>query len=162
MTPRRGYTEDCRTASRRLSAPALAAVMLLAASAAPAFGDLAGDVSGGLGSGGSVSDRGSGGAVDKAADATGAAADAAGDAVTSGAVGVTGTSDQDLARDAVESGKARPLAVITRRLEQRFDAQLVDVKIEKAQGRLVYRMKLLTERGRVFVIRVEAETGNPL
>lgn len=158
MTPRRGYTERFRTASRRLSAPALAAVMLLAASAAPALGDLAGDLGGG-----SVSEGvGGGGAVDKAAGAADAAGAAAGDGAISGAGGVSGPSDQDLARDAVESGRARPLAVITRRLEQRFDAQLVDVKIEKEQGRLVYRMKLLTERGRVFVIRVDAETGNPL
>jgi hypothetical protein len=43
--------------------------------------------------------------------------------------------------------------------EQRYHARVVRAEVSDAAGRRVYVLKLLSEQGRVWTVRVDAETG---
>jgi Peptidase propeptide and YPEB domain len=44
--------------------------------------------------------------------------------------------------------------------EQRFSARVVRADVMEVEGRRVYVLRLLSENGRVWTVRVDAESGN--
>lgn len=71
------------------------------------------------------------------------------------------SSEHDRALRAVERGEALPLSEVLPRMEQRFDARVIDATLRQARGGLVYELKMLSENGRVFVVSIDASTGRP-
>jgi hypothetical protein len=69
--------------------------------------------------------------------------------------------DQDIARDAVRTGRARPLSEIAPQIEQQFRGELIDIRIKETSGRLVYECRMLSREGRIFAVSVDAATGKP-
>lgn len=70
--------------------------------------------------------------------------------------------DHDRARAALERGEIRPLHVILPGVEDRFDARLLEVELEREEGRLVYEMELITPAGRIVEVLVDAASGDVL
>ncbi len=68
--------------------------------------------------------------------------------------------DHDRAREAVERHEARPLAEVLRGVEERYQAHMVAVRFEPEDGRLAYKIELITAAGRIIEVVVDAETGN--
>ena len=59
--------------------------------------------------------------------------------------------------DAPRNGISLDEAV--RRAEQQFKARVVRTEVQDEDGRKVYVLKLLSENGRVFTVRIDAATG---
>ena len=64
-------------------------------------------------------------------------------------------SEQDQARESVESGQARPLKDILRQVRGQVDGRVLD-------GRLTYRVKVLGRDGRVQILTIDAQSGQVL
>ncbi len=62
---------------------------------------------------------------------------------------------QDSAREAVESGKFRPLREVLAQVKRQYRGRVIDVQLVDA----VYRIKLLGRGGRVRIILVDARTA---
>lgn len=75
---------------------------------------------------------------------------------------VTIGADQNVARDAVTSGDALPLSEITRSIEARFRARVIDARLLRARGRLVYQLTTVADDGVTQKLYVDARTGMPL
>lgn len=67
--------------------------------------------------------------------------------------------DHDRARRAVEAGEILPLARIVAIAEASFEGRMVDVELEKDDGRFVYELELLTTAGHVIELTYDARTG---
>lgn len=67
--------------------------------------------------------------------------------------------DHDRAREAVIHQDARPLATVLPGIEQHYRARMVEVELETEDGLLVYEIELITPRGRIFEVVVDATTG---
>ncbi len=67
--------------------------------------------------------------------------------------------DHDRAREAVMRQDALPLATILPGIQQRYRAHMVEVKLESEDGLLVYEIELITPRGHIFEVVVDATTG---
>jgi uncharacterized membrane protein YkoI len=58
-------------------------------------------------------------------------------------------------------GRARiSLDEAVRRAERRFNARVVKAETHVTDGRFVHVLRLVSDDGRVFTVRVDAETGN--
>ncbi len=68
-------------------------------------------------------------------------------------------SDSGRARAAVARGDIRPLAGILAAVERRYDGRVIDTELECRQGRWIYAFKLLPPTGRIFMVRIDAATG---
>ncbi len=66
--------------------------------------------------------------------------------------------DRHEARDAVKGGKAASLRDIVKTIRQKYQGDVVDVKISKSGANLRYSIRMLGDDGRVFVITVDATT----
>ena len=71
-------------------------------------------------------------------------------------------SEQDSAREAVQSGQARPLKDILRGLKGQMDGRVLDAEMGNSGGRSIYLIKVLGSDGRVRVLAVDALTGQVL
>lgn len=71
-------------------------------------------------------------------------------------------SEQDSARQAVESGQARPLKDILRGLKGQMDGRVLDAEMGSAGGRSIYLIKVLGRDGRVRILSVDALSGQVL
>lgn len=71
-------------------------------------------------------------------------------------------SEQEEARQAVESGQARPLKDILRQLRGEVDGRVLDASLDQVGGRWIYRIKMLGRDGRVRVLGVDALSGQVL
>ena len=71
-------------------------------------------------------------------------------------------SEQDSARQAVESGQARPLKDILRGLRGQMDGRVLDAQLDSSGGRSIYLIKVLGSDGRVRVLAVDALSGQVL
>jgi uncharacterized membrane protein YkoI len=71
-------------------------------------------------------------------------------------------SEQDSARQAVESGQARPLKDILRQLRGQMDGRVLDAQLDSAGGRSIYLIKVLGRDGRVRILSVDALSGQVL
>jgi uncharacterized membrane protein YkoI len=67
--------------------------------------------------------------------------------------------DHDRAREALRRGEAAPLAEILPALEARLGARVIEVELERDDGRLVYEFELIAPDGRILEAEVDARTG---
>ena len=68
--------------------------------------------------------------------------------------------DQNMARDAVDSGKALPLADIVALIGASLGGRVIDARLLSNGRALVYRLIVLTDGGLSRRVYVDARTGN--
>jgi uncharacterized membrane protein YkoI len=73
-----------------------------------------------------------------------------------------GEDDHERARAAVSRGEALPLATILQAIPLRQGERLLDVEFERDDGRWVYELELVDNRGRVRELEVDARSGRIL
>jgi uncharacterized membrane protein YkoI len=71
-------------------------------------------------------------------------------------------SEQDRARAAVDAGDVKPLGQILRSVRQKYKGQVLDSQLLDQGGRWVYRVRLLTQDGKVLDIGVDGKSGQIL
>ena len=71
-------------------------------------------------------------------------------------------SDQDRARAAVQAGQVLPLRTVLERLEREHPGQVLEVELERDDGRWVYEVKLLQAGGRLVKLELDAGSGEVL
>lgn len=68
--------------------------------------------------------------------------------------------EHDAVREAVASGRYRPLAEILAEVAQRYDGRVLDVELEKARdGRAYYEIKLIDRAGHKLELHADAVSG---
>lgn len=71
--------------------------------------------------------------------------------------------EEDVSRDAlrrlVQEGKLLPLAILKAKVLLRVPGDLINVSVERDDGRILYEFRVLTSSGRVTEVEVEAATG---
>jgi hypothetical protein len=70
--------------------------------------------------------------------------------------------DHDRARAAVERGEALPLSRIVDQARRDFGGRLLEVEMDREDGRLVYEIELMAGTGRVLELLYDARTGKLL
>ena len=70
--------------------------------------------------------------------------------------------DHDRARAAVMRQEAKPLAAILPKIQQQYQAHMVEVRLEHERGILVYKFVLITPDGRIIDVVANAVNGNIL
>ena len=70
--------------------------------------------------------------------------------------------DHDNARRAVEEGKVLPLRRILDSVESQFGGSVLEVELDKDDGRWLYEVKLLTSDGRIIEVKLDAATAEVL
>ena len=73
---------------------------------------------------------------------------------------VTSGADQNVARDAVDTGKALPLADIIRLVTTALGSRVIDARLISNGRTLVYRLVMLSDSGVSRRIYVDARTGS--
>lgn len=71
-------------------------------------------------------------------------------------------SDHDRARDAVQAGQVLPLKTVLERLEREHPGQVLEVELERDDGRWIYEVKLLQSGGRLVKFELDARNGEVL
>ncbi len=72
---------------------------------------------------------------------------------------VRADSDQDRARDAVESGKVKPLNVILKSVRRQYKGQVLDAQLLDLGDAWIYRVRMLTNDGQVLDLGVDGQSG---
>lgn len=67
--------------------------------------------------------------------------------------------DEERAKELVKSGKAMPLRAAMDRVSKEHRGRVIDAKLKKSSGRLVYEFKVLSASGNVRKVRMDAVTG---
>ena len=67
--------------------------------------------------------------------------------------------DGDKARAALERGEVIPLEQVLASLEGRVDGEISSIELEKEHGAWVYEFKVISPRGRMMEVHVDAKTG---
>jgi len=70
-----------------------------------------------------------------------------------------GRSDHDDARRAYERGEAQPLSQILKRVQTVVPGEVLEVEMDREDGRLVYEIEVLQRSGRVLEVTVDARSG---
>lgn len=70
--------------------------------------------------------------------------------------------DHDRARQALESGEILPLRRILEKIEMAYPGQVLEVELERKQGRWIYELKLLQKDGLRIKLLVNAADGEVL
>lgn len=70
--------------------------------------------------------------------------------------------DQDRARAALQAGEILPLATILTRLAQTQPGQVLEVELERKDGRWLYEIKLLRPGGGLLKLELDARSGEVL
>ena len=70
--------------------------------------------------------------------------------------------DHERARQALEAGEVLPLRTILDRLEQDYPGDILEVELEREEGRWVYEIKLLRDNGAVNKLEFDARNGTLL
>ena len=70
--------------------------------------------------------------------------------------------DHDRARQALEAGEVLPLRTIIERVERDYPGQIVEVELERDDGRWQYEIKLLQRGGSLLKLKVDARDGSVL
>lgn len=68
----------------------------------------------------------------------------------------------DQLRAAVARGEALPLSELRRRLSERFPGEIVDIGVDRDDGRFIYEFKVLQRSGRVIEVDMDAATASIL
>ncbi len=71
-------------------------------------------------------------------------------------------SDHDRARSAVQAGQVLPLKTVLERLEREHPGQVLEVELERDDGRWIYEVKLLQAGGRLVKLELDAASGEVL
>jgi len=66
------------------------------------------------------------------------------------------------ARELLQSGKILSLETILKRVRQDYPGKVLEVELEKENGKIVYEIEILSDKGIVKEIYVDAESGNIL
>jgi uncharacterized membrane protein YkoI len=72
---------------------------------------------------------------------------------------VLADSEQDRARAAVQAGTVLPLKTLLERLEREHPGQVLEVELERDDGRWIYEIKLLQPGGRLVKLELDAASG---
>ncbi len=59
----------------------------------------------------------------------------------------------------VRDGKVIPLDVLMERHKVRLDGRLLDLEVERENGRIIYELEVLREDSVVYEIKIDAENG---
>lgn len=70
--------------------------------------------------------------------------------------------DHDRARRAVERGEALPLQEVLARVGEDLPGRVVEIEIEREDGRWIYEIKVIDAAGRLREIHVDARTARIL
>lgn len=70
--------------------------------------------------------------------------------------------DHDRARQAVEAGDVLPLRTILDRVEREYPGQVMEVELDREQGKWVYEVKLLRKGGSLMKLKILARDGTIL
>ncbi len=70
--------------------------------------------------------------------------------------------DHDRARAAVQAGEVLPLAVLLQRLQRSHPGQVLEVELERDDGRWTYELKLLQPGGQLLKLEVDGASGQVL
>jgi uncharacterized membrane protein YkoI len=87
-----------------------------------------------------------------ALSAPSASADALG-AIAPGFIEQVRESPQEIFRDGISLDEA------VSRAEAQFNARVVRAEADERDGRVIYKLRLLSDDGRVFTVRVDAQSG---
>lgn len=67
--------------------------------------------------------------------------------------------DHDRARAAVQAGEVMPLPAVLERLKRSHPGQVLELELEREDGRWVYEFKLLAPDGGLLKLQLDARTG---
>ncbi len=70
--------------------------------------------------------------------------------------------DHDRARQALEAGEILPLRTILERVAGEHPGRVLEVELEREQGRWIYEIKLLRAGGSLIRLEVDARDGRTL
>ena len=73
-----------------------------------------------------------------------------------------GRDDHERARRAVEAGEVLPLRVLLEQVERTYPGQVLEVELEREDGRWVYELKLLRGGGEMLELELDARDGTLL
>ena len=62
----------------------------------------------------------------------------------------------------LQEGRIRPLIEIIKDVSAKFPGEILEVELEREDGRYVYEVKILRPHGRVQEVEVDAKTGEIL
>lgn len=78
------------------------------------------------------------------------------------APGVRADDDHERAREAVARGEVLPLGTVLQRLENSHPGQVLEVDLEREDGRWIYEIRLLQPGGRLVKLEVDARSAEVL
>jgi hypothetical protein len=70
--------------------------------------------------------------------------------------------DHERARAAVQAGQVLPLATLLQQLQRSHPGQVLEVELERDDGRWIYELKLLQGGGQILKLELDAATGQVL
>lgn len=70
--------------------------------------------------------------------------------------------DHERARRAVEAGEVLPLRTVLEQVERQYPGQVMEVELEREDGRWVYEIKLLRTGGELLKLEIDARNGRVL
>ena len=70
--------------------------------------------------------------------------------------------DQDRARRAVEAGEILPLSEILLTAEAAHPGRVIEVELDRDDGRWVYELELVSPTGQLYEMEIDAATGHIL
>lgn len=73
-----------------------------------------------------------------------------------------GRDDHDRAREALAAGEVMPLEAALERLQRTRPGRVLDVELEREDGRWIYQVKLMQAGGRLLRVDVDARTAEEL
>jgi hypothetical protein len=73
-----------------------------------------------------------------------------------------GRDDHERARAAVLAGEVLPLATVLERLQRTHPGQVLELELDREDGRWIYEIKLLQPGGQLLKLEVDARTGQVL
>ena len=76
--------------------------------------------------------------------------------------GADDSRDHERARAALQAGEVMPLQTLLEGVQRRHPGDVLEVELEREQGRWVYELKLLQRGGQVLRLDVDARTGDIL
>jgi uncharacterized membrane protein YkoI len=76
--------------------------------------------------------------------------------------GLADDDDHELARRALQEGRALPLAEILAKMKPDLPGKVIEVVLEVDDGTLIYDLKVLSPKGRLREIEIDAATGKIL
>ncbi len=76
--------------------------------------------------------------------------------------GAHGDDDHERARAALRAGEVLPLATLLERLQRSHPGRVLEVELERDDGRWVYEVKLLRADGQLLKLALDARNGDVL